>query len=164
MVKSKPDYSEYRKHIISLASVMTFLAGFTFTVITLLLTQLPDLSSLALSINFLWQFTLFFLAVLFYLMLFIVFYCLVISIILVRDLIPKGTMPTAAKIYNVAYALIWLLIGIPLSLMFLLWNLIYLALAAAIVWVLIIIVLFGLILRRGQVHIHRVRERLHGEE
>ena len=164
MAKSKSDYSEYRRHVISIASVMTFLAGFTFTVITLLLTQLPDLSSLALSINFLWQFTLFFLTVLFYLMLFIVFYCLVISIILVRDLIPKGTMPTAAKIYNAAYALIWLLIGIPLSLMFLLWNLIYLALAAAIVWVLIITVIFGLVLRRSQAHLRKARERLHGEQ
>ncbi len=60
MAKPKIDYSEYRRHVISLASVMTFLAGFIFTVITLLLSQLPDLSSVVFSVSFLWQFTLFF--------------------------------------------------------------------------------------------------------
>jgi hypothetical protein len=163
MAEPKSDYSEYRRHVISLASVMTFLAGFTFTIITLLLSQLPDLSSVIFSVSFLWQFTLFFLTVLFYLMLFVVFYSLVISIILVRDLLPKGTMPIAAKIYNIAYTLIWVVIGIPLILMFLLWNLYYLALAAAIVWILVIIIMISFVVRSGQIKIHEIRKRLHSE-
>ncbi len=96
-------------------------------------------------------------------MLFVVFYSPVISIILVRDLIPKGTMPTAAKIYNFAYSLIWFVIGIPLILMFVLWNLYYLALAASVVWILVIIVMISLVLRSGQMKIREIRKRLHSE-
>jgi len=39
------DYSDYIKHLSNLGNVYSFLSGFMFTTITILLTQLPERSS-----------------------------------------------------------------------------------------------------------------------
>jgi len=60
VTENEKDYSDYIQYASSSASVLSLLSGFTFTAFTILLAQLPDPSSI------ISQFTLFFLAALFY--------------------------------------------------------------------------------------------------
>ena len=42
MSKAEEDYSDYIQHLSNLGNMYTFLAGFMFTAITIILTQLPE--------------------------------------------------------------------------------------------------------------------------
>jgi len=127
------DYSDYIKHMSSFNSVASVFAGFTFTILTLLLTQLPDPSSI------MSQLTLFFLAVLFDLLAFLVSWNSINNIYFCRNVPP---LTKRLAMFNWLSVLSYSLLGVPIVLMFLLWNLIYLALALAVVWALFIIATF----------------------
>jgi len=133
----KKDYSDFVSHLSNLSGVLSLFCGFTFTSITILMTQLPDPSSI------LAQFTLFFFAVLFDLFLFSLTWT-TISLIQFCEYVPFN-MFQHSNIFN------WLLFslfgvwGLAVVLMFLLWNLFYLALASGIVWTLLVITGFILL-------------------
>lgn len=68
MTKNEKDYSDYISQLLNLTNGLHFFAGFIFTSITILLTQLSDRSQMQA------QVTLFFLALLFYLLVFLALY------------------------------------------------------------------------------------------
>lgn len=117
----------------SFNSVASVFAGFTFTILTLLLTQLPDPSSI------MSQLTLFFLAVLFDLLAFLVSWNSINNIYFCKNVPP---LTKRIAVFNWLSVLSYSLLGVPIVLMFILWNLIYLALALAVVWALFIIATF----------------------
>jgi len=127
---NEKDYSDYIKHLSNLNSVGSLLAGFTFTTITLLITRLPDPSSI------MSQLVLFFIAVLFFLFIFLVGWNANTIIYFCRNVPPKTKQ---LSIFNLLTVMSYILLGVTVILMFLLWNLIYLALASGIVWALFII-------------------------
>ena len=130
MTTDEKDYSDYIQHMSSFNSVASVFAGFTFTILTLLLTQLPDPSSI------MSQLTLFFLGVLFNLLAFLVGWNTINNIYFCRNVPP---LTKRLAIFNWLSVLSYSLLGVSIVLMFLLWNLIYLALALAVVWALFII-------------------------
>lgn len=106
-------------------------AGFTFTAITILITRVPDPSA--------WQsqVMLFFLAALFYLLVSSLFdnqslinYCVKFA-----PKLPQDVLKSADR----RGWLIWLMLGSSVCLLFLLWNLLYLASATGIVFTLFVI-------------------------
>lgn len=106
-------------------------AGFTFTAITILLTRLPDLG--------VWQpqIILFFLAVLFSMLI----YELAVEDVVLSTCIrfvPKIPV-SCLKSDNWQRILIWILFGASVWLLFLLYNLIFLALATGILYALTIV-------------------------
>ena len=119
------DYSDYIKHMSSLNSEFTFLAGFTFTILTLLITLLPDPSSITA------QLTLLFLAVLFDLLIFLVAWNTINNVYFCRNVPP---LTKRLAIFNWLSLLCFNLSGVAIILVFLLSDLIYLALASGIIW------------------------------
>jgi hypothetical protein len=125
------------------ASVLTFLSGFTFTVISIFLSQLPDLTS---GIS---QITLFFLTVLFEFFLFLSAWqmSIIVSCAPTR-IVHKAHVQFFRSELNTFSMLMFLglsLLGMSVMLMFLLWSLLYLALASSIVWILFIITSYSII-------------------
>ena len=118
------------------ADVLTFLAGFTFTVLSIFLNQLPDPTS---SLS---QITLFLLTVLFEFFLFLSAWQMSIIISCAPARIVHAAYAQVFKREVATFSLLMLLglilLGMSVILMFLLWNLFYLALASSIVWVLFI--------------------------
>jgi hypothetical protein len=127
------DYSDYIKHMSSFSSVVSVFAGFTFTVLTLLITLLPDPSSIKAQVTF------FFLAVLFDLLIFLVAWNSINNVYLCRN-VPPRTKQLA--IFNWLSLLSFDLSGLAVILVFLLSDLIYLTLASGVVWVLFIIAIY----------------------
>ena len=138
MTTNEKDYSDYIKHLSNLNSVGSLLAGFTFTTLTLLITRLPDPSSI------MSQLVLFFIAVLFYLFIFLVGWNANTIIYFCRNVPPKTKQ---LSIFNLLTVMSYILLGVTVILMFLLWNLIYLALASGIVWALLVISFFIFVLK-----------------
>jgi hypothetical protein len=130
MTTDEEDYSDYIKHMSNLSSVGSLLAGFTFTTLTILITRLPDPSSI------MSQLVLFFIAVLFYLFIFLVGWNANTIIYFCKKVPPKTKQLST---FNLLTLVSYVLLGVTVILMFLLWNLIYLALASGIVWALFII-------------------------
>lgn len=116
--------------------VLTFLAGFTFTVIGIFLNQLPDPTS---NMS---QITLFFLTVLFEFFLFLSAWEMstIISCAPARIVYSAHTSVFKREVatFSLLLFLGLILLGVSVVLMFLLWNLFYLALASCVVWVLFI--------------------------
>lgn len=106
-------------------SGMLFLAGFTFTVITLLLTRLPDLY------NVQSQLILLFFTVFFYMLIFLACH-FAIEVIYYCECTPPLSRST--KITNALVVLVILLVGFAAPLIFLLWNLTALAFTSCLVW------------------------------
>jgi len=136
------------------ASVLSFLSGFTFTVISLFLNQLPDLTSL------MSQTTLFLLTLIFEFFLFLLAWQMVIVISCAPARIVYAAyakfFKREAATFNLLMLLAFSLWGISVMLMFLLWNLLYLALASSIVWVVVIIATYSIIRKNTK----RTRERI----
>jgi len=110
---NEKDYSDYIKHLSNLNSVGSLLAGFTFTTITLLITRLPDPSSI------MSQLVLFFIAALFYLFLFLVGWNTNTLIYFCRNVPPKTKQLST---FNLLTVLSYLLLELTVILMFLLWE------------------------------------------
>lgn len=135
------------------ASVLSFLAGFTFTVISLFLTQLPDPTSV------MSQITLFFLTLLFEFFLFLSAWqmSIIISCAPSRVVYAAHAQVFRREVntFNLLMLLGFSLLGMSVMLMFLLWNLFYLALASCIVWILLILTAYRII--RKNIEITRTR-------
>jgi len=127
--ENEKDYSDYIQYTSSLSSVLSLLSGFTFTAFTILLTQLPDPSSM------ISQFTLFFIAALLYVFLTLLGW---IHLQVIRFC---KNVPPASRGFNTFNSLLLLnSVGLQLTIMLLIWNLIYLALATGIMWAIFTIV------------------------
>ena len=139
------------------ASVLTFLSGFTFTVITLVLNQIPDLTSV------ISQMTLFFLALLFEFFLFLSAWQMTIIIGCAPTRIVYAAYGRVFKREVATFSLLMFLglslLGMSVILMFLLWNLLYLALASGVVWILFIVTTSSIIRKS----IKRTRVRIEGK-
>ena len=130
VTENEKDYSDYIQLLSNTGSILALLSGFTFTAFTILLTLLPDPSSIAS------QFTLVFLAALFYLFMYLLSwgppsmmrYC--------------KNVPPASKGTNTFNSLVLLgYVGLELVivLMPLVWSLIYVALASGVLLAITII-------------------------
>ena len=130
MTADEKDYSDYIKHMSSLNSELIVLAGFTFTVLTLLITLLPDPSSIRAQLTF------FFLTILFDLLIFLVAWNTINNIYFCRNVPP---LTKRLAIFNWLSLLSFSLSGVTIILLFLLSDLIYLTLASGVLWALFII-------------------------
>ena len=129
MTTNEKDYSDYIKYLSNAVSVFSFSAGFTLTTITLLITLLPDPSRI------MSQLTLFFLVVLFDLLIFFLGYNVILVIYFCRN-VPPSTKRLAT--ITTLGTTVLQLGSIGIVLMFLLCDLIYLALASGVVWALVV--------------------------
>jgi hypothetical protein len=126
-VSAEKDYSDYIKHMSNLVSGMLFTGGILLTVMTLLLTQIPDVSALPV------QVALFFLTILFILTGFVAAYLTVDTIHFCKEIPP----------YSLKYRLINMLMflvvdfwGLAVTFIFFAWNLTFLTLASFVMWAL----------------------------
>ena len=120
-------------HMSSLSSVISVFAGFTFTVLTLLITLLPDPSSINAQVTF------FFLAVLFDLLIFLIAWNTINNVYLCKNVPPRTKR---LSMFNWLSLMSFNLSGVAVVLVFFLSDLTYLTLASGIVWVLFIIANF----------------------
>jgi len=140
--RDEKDYSDYIKHLSNVMSIMTLLSGFLFTAYTLLITRLPDPSSITA------QSTL--LVVSIYLSM--CTYCLATfaegSVACCRNMPPLTRNVAATN-------LLFLFTGTTamataVILMSLLWSLTYLALAQIIQWVFYVVAIYLFVIRHNE--------------
>ncbi len=132
------DYSDYIQHRSNLSNGLSLLSGFVFTAITILLTQLPDPSTLQS------QAILLFLTVLFNLYSLLLFWLSLSTARLCKNL-PPLTKGIAA--FNLVASIGVNFLGLAPILMFFLWNLIYLTLASGISYALFTISSYFFVLK-----------------
>jgi len=125
-------YADYAQNLSNVMNGMLFFAGFTFTVVAILLTSLPHPKALQS------QLTLLFLTVIFYLTLFIAFSFL----IRVTFYIEMPPLREHAEIMNALIFLTFLLIGLTFPLLFLLWGLTLLAFISGVIWLIYCLSIF----------------------
>ncbi len=138
MTIEKKDYSDYVSFLINGVYVVSLFTVFTFTVITLLVTQLPD-PSLAMA-----QVILFILALIFDIFLFyiswsfwyVLYFC---------DRVPP--MTRSARITTFLAFATYQMLGIVIILMFLLLDLTSLALAALLMWFIFLVLTYAFVYR-----------------
>jgi hypothetical protein len=132
------DEGEYSEYLMDLSksrvTVLSLLSGFTFTTITILLNQLRDSSSLMAQLTFL------FLTAIFNLFLFLLQWQTIIEIGVYHLRNPPPRSLWELTVFNLLMLGTFSLWGISLVLIFLLWNLVYLALVSGVVWTLVFIV------------------------
>jgi len=127
---NEKDYSSYLAYESVAMPVLALFCGFTFTAITILVAQLPDPTQI------MSQVTLFFLTFLLDSMQFILFYSIMYLAYCIKEVPPETKMrPRVMWLFYISFNL-W---SIAVVLMFLLWNLTYLALASGIMYALFII-------------------------
>jgi hypothetical protein len=123
--RDEEDYSDYSRHINTTINGLTVMMGFTFTVITLLLTRLGNLHSLGS------QLILLFLVILFYLDGFLAEHLGVETLYHCKR-VPPQTRKIALR--TVLMFLSYSLLGLVIPFMFLLFDLVLLSVVAGIVW------------------------------
>ncbi|MFW9810452.1 MAG: hypothetical protein ACFFE6_13825 [Candidatus Thorarchaeota archaeon] len=133
MTTEKKDYSDYISFLINGVNIASLFSVFTFTVITLLVTQLPDPSL------FIAQVILFFLALIFELLLFIISWSFW-YILYFCEYVPP--MTGTAKLATLFAFAMYQMFGIVIIMMFLLLNLESLAFAAFLMWLIFIILIY----------------------
>jgi len=121
------DYSDYIKHMSNLVSGLFFIGGFLLTIITLLITQLPDPSTLTT------QLVLLFLLIFFNIVGFLAIYLTIDVIYFCKDIPPYSPKYRALNIVMFLAATFW---GLAVAFLLLLLNLPYLTLASFILWIL----------------------------
>lgn len=138
MTDNKKEYREYLKDLSDLrVTMLSLFSGFTFTTIILLLNQLPDPHAV------LSQITLFFLAVMFELFLFLLQWQTTIKMGMWSDFKITSPPPRARwelTVFNMIMSSAFTLWGTSLALILLLWNLKNLALTAGIAWILLTLI------------------------
>ena len=135
MTENKEQYPAYMEFLSNSSQIWSLFCGFTFATIAILITLLPDPS------HMMSQVTLFSMAVLFIIFVFLIFFNFTASTSLYR-ISPKPqriVSKAAVRVYNLLASLGWGLLSIQPILMFLLWNLVYLASATGIVYALMTI-------------------------
>ena len=125
---------------------MFFFAGFTFTVVAILLTSLPNLKALQT------QLTLLFLTAIFYLTVFIAFFVL----IEVTFYVEMPPLREHGRMLNVLIFLTFLLIGLAFPVLFLLWDLTLLAAVSGLIWLVFGVSIFLFVFKR-KIEIDRKR-------
>ena len=138
MTTEKEDYSDYISYLSTSINLGALFAAFTLTVITLLVTQLPDPSL------FFAQVTLFFLALIFDLLLFILSWSGWFVLYFCERVPP---MTRIARIATLLAFTMYQLLGIVIILMFLLLDLILLASAAFLMWIIFLVLTLVFIYR-----------------
>jgi len=128
--ENEKDYSDYFQVTAHTANILALLSGFTFTGITILLSQYPVLGSLTV------QFILFFLASLFFFFMFLMAWFDAALMRLCRNR-PPVTREVAGL--NRLIVLGYTLLQLTVVLMFLVWNLAYLSLASGVVLAMFVI-------------------------
>ena len=141
--ESEKDYSDYFQVTANTVNILVLLSGFTFTGITILLSQYPALGSLTV------QFILFFLASLFFLFMFLLSWFNADLLRLCRNR-PPVTREIAGL--NRLIVLGYTLLQLAVVLMFLIWNLLYLSLASGVVLALFVILEIRGVKRIGRLH------------
>lgn len=127
VLESGRSYSDYTQNLANVMNGMLFFAGFTFTVVAILLTSLPNPRSIQS------EFTLLFLTAIFYLTVFLAIFFL----IEVTHHIEKAPpLNRQRRIVNMLVFLTFLLIGLAFPLLFLLWDLTMLAIISSLMWLL----------------------------
>ena len=142
MSTDEKDYSDYIKHLSNVMSIMALTSGFLFTAYTILITRLPDPSSITA------QSTLLVISI----YLSICTYCLATfaegSVACCRNMPPLTRNIAATN-------LLFLFAGTTsmataIILMSLLWNLTYLAFAQSIQWVLYVVAIYLFVIRNNE--------------
>jgi hypothetical protein len=134
VTENDEEYTEYVKDVSKLrVTMLSLFSGFTFTAITILLNQLPDPSSL------MSQLTLLFLVVLFDLCLFLLAWQTIIVIGTYKIRNAPAREKWELTVFNLLLFIFFILWGWSVVLMFLLWNLYYLALVSGVLWVAVIV-------------------------
>jgi len=124
------NYSDYLRHMSNISRIAALFAGFDFTVVTLLLTQLPDPTTVPA------QITLYSMSVLFLLLIFMVGWSGMLHIYLCRRVPPRTPQLSAFAVLAFGAHL---LVCAPVFLMFFLWHLTVLALGTFLTWVAFVI-------------------------
>ena len=137
------DYSDYFQVTTNTMNILVLLSGFTFTAITILLSQYPVLGSLTV------QFILFFLASLLFFFMFLMAWFAGALMRLCRNR-PPVTREVAGL--NRLILLGYTLLQLAVVLMFLIWNLTYLSLASGVVLAMFVIVEIRGMIRMGRLH------------
>ncbi|MGB9676346.1 MAG: hypothetical protein ACPL0C_04085 [Candidatus Bathyarchaeales archaeon] len=133
MTEDRNNYSDYVKHLSNLMSGMLFLAGFTFTVVTILLTRLSNPNTVQS------QLILLFFTVFFYLLIFLASH-FAIEVIYYCEGVPQLSIQT--KITNALVVLVILSVGFAFPLLFLLWELTSLATISCVIWMFFAVAIF----------------------
>ena len=138
MTENDEEYIEYVKDLSrTRVTMLSLFSGFTFTAIVILPNQLPDPSSL------ISQLTLFFLVVLFDLCLFLLAWQTIIVVGTYNVRNPPAREKWELTIFNLLLSMVFVLWGWSVVLMFLLWNLYYLALVSGVLWVAVIVTTYA---------------------
>ena len=141
MPEGGKSYSGYAQNLSNVMNGMLFFAGFTFTVVTILLTSLPNLRTVPS------QFTLLFLTAIFYLTIFIAIF-VEIEVAYYSENVPPSTK--RVRIANALLFLTYFMIGLAFPLLFILWDLILLATISGLIWLLFAVSVFLFIFRPFQ--------------
>ena len=129
MTENEQKYTDYVKDLSKVrVTMLSLLAGFTFSTITILLNQLPDPQS------FPSQGTLLFLTVMFNLLLFLLMWQMVIVVGLYDVRRPPPRSVWELTMFNAILTGVFVMWGYSLPLIFLLWSLPSLALVSGITW------------------------------
>jgi len=153
MSKKDGDYSDYISYTSNVLLVLALFSGFTFASITILITQVPDPSQTLI------QVTLFFLTVFLNIFLFASFYSIGCILHSVEDIPPATRGLGYRKAVNPLIVASFHLWGVAIMLMFLSWNLIYLTVASAILYVLFNVSGFVIVTKPNLEHLRKVRSR-----
>ncbi len=138
MSDGNASYSEYFTHNTTIGSVLSLFCGFLFTSITILLTSLQNKEGM------LAQATVLFLTLIFYFSLYVLLDNLEMAFHYIKN-IPPLTLKVKPFFYLL---LIFYFFGSSTVLMFLLYNLLYLAVISAVIWALFVIASVNSTVRR----------------
>jgi len=136
--ESGKSYPEYAQNLSNVMNGMFFFSGFTFTVVAILLTSLPNPKALQS------QLTLLFLTAIFYLTVSIAFLLLVE----VTFYVEMPPLREHGSIVNALIFLTFLLIGLTFPLLFLLWDLTLLAIISGLMWLIFDIYIYLFVFKR----------------
>jgi hypothetical protein len=131
MPKDEKDYSDYIGWMHHQSSTYVFICGFTFTILTLLVINLPNPNTI------LTQSIMLFITILFDLLLYVILLIGVESLQFCKDIPPFGR---SLRLCNFLSDLVIVLWGFSVPLIFLLWNIVYLAVLSTIIWIIFILI------------------------
>jgi len=128
MSEVEKDYSTYIGWMQNQKGTYAFICGFTFTTITLLIISLPNPTSV------LSQLIMLFLTVVFDLLLYLILLMGIESLRFCKDIPPYDKSLNLCNFLTDVTFVLW---GFSVPLIFLLWNLVYLAITSTIIWIIL---------------------------
>jgi hypothetical protein len=131
MPEDEKDYSTYIGWMQNQKGTYAFICGFTFTTITLLIISLPNPNSI------LSQLIMLFLTIVFDLLLYLILLIGVESLKFCKDV---PAYDKSLNLCNNLTDLTFVLWGFTVPLIFLLWDLLYLAISSTIIWIIMMII------------------------